>query len=101
SHEIMTVNDSGVERQPAPRAEPVTQEVIDFRNDGGWQNQSARFLLHECPRARVPRVVTVVVRVDDAGVEEDAHVRRRLARARGAPNPVWASRVSTRSAVSV
>jgi hypothetical protein len=72
-------------------------------NDGRRQNETALLALHERACPLVPGVASIVVRVDNPGVEKDAHrLRFRVERAaRGAaPNPVSVRISSARPAVS-
>ena len=109
--EVVAIDDAAVEGQPAPRAETAAKQVIDLWNDRRRQNQAIGFALDQRPCLRVPPIAAVVIRVDDAGIEQDAHVRffvRRLffrvlrgGSSESPPKPLSARTSSTRSAVSV
>ena len=75
SDEIVPINDAAVKGQLAPRAETAPQQVIDLRDDRRRQNQTISFALDQRPCLRVPPIAAVVIRVDNAGVEKDAHRR--------------------------
>ena len=111
SHEIVAVDDGIVEDETALGAEPVLEQVIDFRDDGRVKNQPALFSLDERTRSGVPPIAAIVIGVDHAGVEEDAHERGLAPRGRFAgpcaspvdgvsPKPVSARTAFTWSAVS-
>jgi hypothetical protein len=71
--EKRSVRQTLVESRLSLGANALSQKVIHFGDDRCWNNETTDFRLYQLTRRRVPGVATVVIGVEDTGVEEDRH----------------------------
>src|SRR5690606_12378882 len=68
-HEAAT-GETSIEDPPRFAAQAHAEQMVDLGNDRAGEEKPAGFGREESCRGGVPAVVTVVVGVDDAGIEE-------------------------------
>ena len=73
-YDVIAVGKAGIERVTRLGAQPMPEEMVDLGDHRRWNDQAAGFLAYDSRRTTVPRVAAIVVRVNDARVEDNGHL---------------------------